>query len=60
MDKEYVRYICVCVHIHTHTQMNIAQPQKEWNLAICSNVDDLENRMLSEISQRKTNTKWFY
>ena len=29
---------------------------KELNLAICNNMDDLEDIMLSEISQRKTNT----
>ena len=34
--------------------------QKEWNLAICSNVNGLENIMLSEISQRKTNIVWYH
>ena len=31
--------------------------KKEWNFAICSNMDGL---MLSEISQRKTNTLWHH
>ena len=31
--------------------------KKEWNLAICNNVDGAgKYKMLSEISQRKTNT----
>jgi len=34
--------------------------QKEWNFAIFSNVNGLENIMLSEISQRKTNIVWYH
>ena len=40
MDKENVVYI-----------QNIIQPQEEGSLAICHNMDDLEDTMLSEISQ---------
>ena len=32
--------------------------RKEGYSAICSNIDDLEDIMLSEISQTKTNTIW--
>ena len=41
MDKEDVIYM----------QWNITQPWKEWNFAICNNMNDLEDIMLSEISQ---------
>ena len=34
--------------------------KKEWNLAIAMTRMELENIMLSEISQRKTNTNWFH
>ena len=34
--------------------------EKDWNFAICSNVDGLEGIMLSKISQRKANTGWFH
>ena len=47
IDKSMYKYV-VCVHTHTH--WNISH-QKEWDLAICNNMDDLENIMLSEISQ---------
>ena len=39
------------VYIYTHTQWKIIQPQKEGNLAICSNMDELEGIMLGETSQ---------
>ena len=39
-------------------QWNLLSHEKEWNLAICSNMDRLGGIMLSEISQRKTNTIW--
>ena len=34
--------------------------KKQWNSAIWSNVGELENTMLSEISQTKTNTVWYH
>ena len=37
MDKEDVVYIHTHTHTHTHT-MNINH-KKEWNNAICSNMD---------------------
>ena len=43
MDKEDV--VCVYTHTHTHThthtQWNTTQPNKEWNFAICCNMDGL-------------------
>ena len=34
--------------------------QKEWNLAICNNVDGVEGVMLSQISQRETDIVGFH
>ena len=34
--------------------------KKEWNNVIWSNMMDLENIMTHEISQRNTNTTWYY
>ena len=59
MDKEVVIYICNKI---------LPSNKKEWNPAICNNMDgpwrltwmDLEGVMLSELSQRKTNTVWFH
>ena len=31
--------VCVCVCVCVHTQWNIIQPLKEWNNAICCNMD---------------------
>ena len=28
--------------VPTHTQWNTTQPQKEWNFAICNNIDGLK------------------
>ena len=42
MDKEDV------VHVYNGILLS---HKKEWNLAICSNMDALEGIMLSEISQ---------
>ena len=40
--------------------MDATQLQKNnEKFAICSNMDDLEDIMLSEISQRKKNTVWY-
>ena len=38
MDKEDLRYTHTHTHTHTHTQLN---HKKEWNFAICSNVNEL-------------------
>ena len=49
------------IHTHTHTQWNNTHSQKEWNFAsICSNMDGLGGLMLSEITQRRTNTGWYH
>ena len=41
--------------------MDATQLQKNnEKFAICSNMDDLEDIMLSEISQRKTNAAWYH
>ena len=47
MDKDDVVYM-----------YNKVWKRKEWNLAILDNMDGSESVMLSEISQRKTNTIW--
>ena len=39
-------------------RLSAAEKNKEWNLAICYNVDETWGHMLSEISQRKKNTAW--
>ena len=41
---------CVYIHIHTHRQWNITQPKKELNY-----INDLENTILDEVRQKKTN-----
>ena len=43
-------------HTHTHTQWNTAQPYKEQNNAICSNMDITRDYHTTQ-SQKKTNTK---
>ena len=40
----------------TYIQWNTTQPQKEWNIAICSNMDGSRDYHVSELGQRKTNT----
>ena len=41
MDKEDVVYICIYtyIYIHTHTVEYYSAIKKEWNLAICNNMD---------------------
>ena len=51
MDKED----SVCTHTHKHNGTLLSH-EKERNLAIGTRWMDLEGIMLSEISQRKTNT----
>ena len=36
-------------------QWNISQPEKEWNWIICSDVDELDPVIQSEVSQKETN-----
>ena len=43
-----MQYIC----IHNRILLN----RKQGNLAVCDNIDHLQCVILSEISQRKTNT----
>ena len=59
MDKGDV--IHTHTHTYNHTHMDATQLQKNnEKFAICSNMDDLEDIMLSEISQRKTNAAWYH
>ena len=61
MNKEDVVYIYIHTHTHMHTHMhththiyiqwNITQPWKEWNFAICNNMDGPGGIMLSEMNQ---------
>ena len=44
------------LYTHRHLQWNTAQPLKEWNNAICSNIDGPRDyHVLSEVSQTETN-----
>ena len=51
MDKEVVMYI--------HNG-RFWSHEKEKNLSICNNVDGPEDIMLTEVSQRKTDTVWHH
>ena len=54
MDKEDVGYVCVCVcEMEYYSGI-----KKEWNSTFYSNMDG--PRVLSEVSQRKTNTIWYH
>ena len=47
--------------MHMHTQRNVVKPLNEnGNLAFVVTWKDFESIMLSEISQRNTNTVWSY
>ena len=48
--KTWCVCIYICIHIHIHKQWNISH-KKEWNLAICNDMEELESIVLSEISQ---------
>ena len=58
MDKEDV-IIHTHTHTHTHTRI-LSSHKKEGDLAICDNTNDLEIIILSEVSQKKTNSVWFH
>ena len=48
MDKEDLRYTHTHTHTHTHTMEYYSARKKEWNKAICSNMD----------RSRDNHTKW--
>ena len=52
-------YVCVCIYIYIDGKWNTTQYKKEWNFAICNNMDDMEGIILSKVSQGKANTIWF-
>ena len=57
-EEEIYTYLCVCIYIYTHTHTLFSH--KKANIASCSNMDELEGIMLSEIRQRKTNTVCYH
>ena len=56
MDKEDMAYIYIYVYTHTHTMEYYSAIKKNKILPFAIMWMDLESIMLSEISQRKTNT----
>ena len=51
----------IYIHIHIHTYIHgVLSNIKERNFAICKSWMDLKGIMLSEISQRKTNTVCYH
>ena len=56
LTKMWCVYMYVYIHTHTHTQWN----KREWNIAIAASWMNLKNIILNEVSQRKTNTMWYY
>lgn len=50
--------IWIDIYIDTHTQSNITQPEKEWNLDICSNMDGPWGYYGKSV--REINTTWPY
>ena len=63
MDKEDVMYVHTHTHTHTHTHIHTLEyytaRKKDEILPFATTWMDLEGIILSEISQRKTNTIWF-
>ena len=57
MDKENVAYIfhCVSVYIHTHNGILFSY-KKDETVSFATTWMDLEDIMLSEVSETKTNT----
>ena len=60
MDKEDMGGGCSHIYIYTEEFYSLLSHQIEQNSACAAMLMDLENIMLSEISQRKTNTIWFH
>ena len=48
--------VCVCIHIHPHTHEMFLNFKREGNFVILTTGMKLQDIMLSEISQTKTNT----
>ena len=46
--------MCIHTYKHTHTRL-LLRHKKEWNFAICSNMDGLEGYY----AKWKTNTVWY-
>ena len=62
---EWIKKICTHTHTHTHTHMHtyngmLLSQRKDWNFAICCNIDGLRGHWLSEISQRTTKSLWYH
>ena len=55
MNKEDVIHTHTHTHTHTHNGISLSH-EKEGNLTICKNRNNVEGIILSEISQTKTNT----
>ena len=51
--------VCVCVCVCVYTQWNITQPNKEWNNAICSSMDEPRDYH-HKWSQTKANIIWYH
>ena len=51
--------VCICMYVtytHLHTREYYSATKKDWILSFATTWVDLEYKILSEISQRKTNT----
>ena len=47
---EWIKKVCVHTHTHTYNGILFNHNNKEWNLAICDNMDGPKSIMLNEIS----------
>ena len=53
--------ICVCIYTYTHIQLNVTQPQKEWNNDICSYMDGpRDDHTKQNKPETETNTTWYH
>ena len=52
--------MCVCICIYTHNGILLSHKKRNEILPFAATWMDLENIMLSEISQRTTNTIWYH
>ena len=61
-EDEWIKKIqCVHTHTHTHTHNEILlSHQKEWNNAICSNIDEPRDYHTKWLSQKKKNKYYIY